>query len=61
VDGHGIFSLHGRGKWKCELIFKDEDLARKIKKWMITRVRKEELNVDAALEFFDVLLFGPFS
>jgi hypothetical protein len=28
-------------------------------RWVIARVRKEELDVDAALEFFNVLLFSP--
>jgi hypothetical protein len=38
----------GRGKWTrelSELIFKDEDLKRKIKKWVIARLRKKELDV----------------
>jgi hypothetical protein len=59
VENGGMFNLHGIGKWKRELLINEEDIARKVRKFMIGRVRKEALSVDDALSFFNDEILKP--
>jgi hypothetical protein len=58
-ENNGQFSMHGRGKWMREILILEEDLHLKLKRWLVGRVKKEDLSVDLALTFINVSLLKP--
>jgi hypothetical protein len=58
-ENGGHFSMHGRGKWMREILILEEDLHLKFKRWLVGRVKKEDLSVDLALTFINDSLLKP--
>lgn len=59
LDNDLKFPLNGRGKWARELLILEEDMLLKFKRWLIGRVKKEDLSVDTAHAFINEQLLKP--
>ena len=59
LDNDLKFPLHGRGKWARELLILEEDMLLKFKRWLIGRVKKDDLSVDLAHAFINEQLLKP--
>jgi hypothetical protein len=59
LDNDLKFPLNGRGKWARELLILEEDMLLKFKRWLIGRVKKEDLSVDTAHALINEQLLKP--